>query len=445
MKNYRTKLAVMLIIVAITVTAVNCTKNNQVIGTPTPAAANTDTLYTVSGSPSFQPQAAVGGYATAWNGDTSAWTSVPRLTVPVTVPSPGGNIFNGFNGNTTNVTMQSMYDANNIYFLFRWNCDQQNCASSPWYYTPGASGYNYWAQEGGGPSPTSTGAVTFRPPFIQDEFVIMFNIANSCPTFNTLSCYAACHVFSNYISPTDTLNNQPNGAMWTNGPTEFLDCWRARTLQVLNENQANDTYIWNGNGELNKQEVSSDYPISPATSTSGGFSNKQTIKVTGTSTKVTVPWYAYPTGSYSIYPLQASGPYGAILQSDTGTKAFRVTAVDSNGVLTLSNGTSIDPRTAANGTNYQQVGMGDGNYCIPGSVVSPYINSRADVTANMFWTGGGWELLLVRKLTTGDATHDVDFSTYATTSRNFPFGIGVMFNGADNEHAIATGLILHFK
>jgi hypothetical protein len=261
-----------------------------------------------------------------------------------------------------------------------------------------------------------------------------FDINNSTPEFVSQSCYGACHVNSNYGGT----NTVTGGAMWTNGPNEFLDCWRARTLQVLNENQASDCSIQYGAGELNKQEVPADAQLK---TTDGGFSNKQTLTVTGKKTKVSVPEFVYPTGTYSIYPNLTAGPFGAIQQADTSVKAIRVIAIDTMGVLTLANNTKIDPNTAANGTNYQQVGMGDGQYCIPGSVVSPYTGSRADVSANMYWTGSGWKLLFKRALKTADATADVDLSGLSDQ----PFGIGVMFNGADNEHAIVNGLTLTFQ
>jgi len=321
-----------------------------------------------------------------------------------------------------------MYDASNIYFLFQWNADQNNCASSPWYFNPTT---RLWAQEAGAPV-LNTDGTSFRPPFIQDELVMAFDINNSTPEFTTNSCYGACHVNTSYGTSTIL-----GGAMWTNGPSEFLDCWRARTTQVLNENQASDCSITWDNGELNKQSVPADAMIK---TTDGGFSNKQSLTITGKKTKENVPMYVYPTG-YSIYPNMKEGPFGAMYQGDTGVKAFKVVAVDTMGVLTLINGAKIDPNTAASGTNYQQVGMGDGQYCIPGSVVAPYTGSRADVVCNMFYTGSGWKLLFKRALTTADAVYDVDFSSL----KDQPFGVGVMFNGADNEHAIINGLTLTFQ
>ena len=201
-------------------------------------------------------------------------------------------------------------------------------------------------------------------------------------------------------------------------------------LQVANVNQANDAYLDWGGGALNQNEVHNDGQVK---TTDGGFSNKQTLTVTGTTTKEAVPTWVLPAGTYSN---------GAILQGDTlSGKAVKVIAVDTNGVLTLANSTTIDPRTAASGTNFQQVGTGDGPNCIPGSIVSAYTGSRGDVTANAFWTGTGWRLLLTRALTTADTKYDVDFSSLSDQ----PFGIGVMFNGADNEHAIVNSLTLRFN
>jgi hypothetical protein len=121
-----------------------------------------------------------------------------------------------------------------------------------------------------------------------------------------------------------------------------------------------------------------------------------------------------------------------------GGAAIKVVAIDANGVLTLANSTTIDPTV---NTDYKQIGAGDGPKCIPGSVVGAYTGSRGDVTANAFYTGTGWRIMLKRSLKTTDATNDIDFSSLSDQ----PFGVGAMFNGADNQHAIVAGLTLHFR
>ncbi len=413
MKSKKILIIALLAIPAVLLTY--CTKKNQVIDTGTTAPTN---LYAIKGTANMQP---ISG--SAWDGTIeSVWNNAQKLTVHAAVPDLGNGTFAGFIGNATDVTIRSLYDATNVYFLVEWNCDQKNVASSPWYYNPSK---RLWAQEAGAPVKNAD-STTFSPAFIQDQFVIIFDIANSCPTFTTLSCYATCHANSSFGGVTPVAG----GSMRTNGPTEFLDCWRARMLQVVNVNQANDAFLDWGGGTLNQNEVHNDAQVKTS---DGGFSNKQTLTITGTTTKEAVPTWVIPAGSYAN---------GAILQSDTlSGKAVKVTAVDSNGVLTLANAATIDPRTATSGTVYQQVGSGDGISCIPGSIVSPYTGSRGDVTANAFWTGTGWRLLLSRALKTADAANDVDFSALGDQ----PFGLGVMFNGADNEHAIANGMTLHFN
>jgi hypothetical protein len=419
----------------------NCTKHNQVLDlqSTTPPAGASTTLTTVKGSPK------VLGYGEGtWDGTIeSIWNNAPKLSVTATVPDMGNNTFTGFVGNSTSVTMRSCYDANNVYYLIEWNSPQKHAQSAQWYYNPTT---RLWAQESGAPSLNADG--TYRPPFIQDQFTMIYNIANNpSMSFSTLSCYAACHANMAYNGGTAPAG----GVMYTNGPNEVLDCWRARVLQVVNANQANDCFIDDGasvglgaSGTLNKNEVHSDWQTHNGSATSvppalqstqaadGGFSNKISLTVTGKKNKVSVPWYVIPAGNYSN---------SAILLSDTGTKAIRVVAVDTNGVLTLANGSMIDPRTTASGTDYQQVGSGDGAKCIPGSVVGQYTASRGDVAANAFYTGSGWRLLMKRALRTTDLKYDVDFMPLMDQS----FGIGVMFNGADNQHAITTGLTQTFQ
>ena len=442
----------------------NCTKHNQVLDltttTPTPEL-NTDTLYSVNGTATLQP---IGG--AAWDGTIEGvWNNAPKLIVTGTVPDLGNGTFTGYVGNSTQITMRSLYDASNIYFLIEYNSDRADCQSAQWYYNPITK---LWAQEVTAASLTNLNPDgSYRMPFSQDEIVMMFNISEA--TYNTLSCYASCHVMSSYGYTT----TPTGGFMATNGPTERTDVWRMRTLQALNINQVNDCFIDDGSsigagesGVLDKNMVHSDWQVNNGPSASvpsslqssginitspgatasyaadGGFTNKQSMKIIGKTTKVAIPIWVIEGGGAS------SGKQSVIMSYDTlsGGAARKVVAVDSNMVLTMSDGNTIDPRIAASGTNYQQVGGGDGPLCIPGSIVAPYTGSRGDVTCNGFWTGSGYRFLFQRALKTTDiqgipsGSNDVDFSSL----KDQPFGIGVMFNGADNQHAIVAGLTTHF-
>src|ERR1035437_6738255 len=141
-----------------------CTKKNQLQDTS--SSTTPSILNAMKGTATLQP---VGG--SAWDGTIeSVWNNAQKLTVHAAVPDLGNNTFTGFIGNATDVTIRSLYDASNIYFLVEWSCDQKNLASSPWYYNPTTK---LWAQESGAPVKNAD-STTFRPPFIQDQFVIMF-------------------------------------------------------------------------------------------------------------------------------------------------------------------------------------------------------------------------------------------------------------------------------
>ena len=451
----------------------NCTKHDQTLNlattTPTPVL-NTDTVYSIKGTSNLT---AIGPVTTPWNGTIGPeWANAPKLTVTATVPDLGNNNFVGYVGNTTNISMRSLYDANNIYWLIEWGADRPYVLSAQWYFNPST---HQWAQEPTAASLTDLNPDgSYRPPFAQDELVMMFNI--STPAFNTQSCYALCHVMSSYggtVTPA-------GGYMATNGPSERTDVWRWRAFQSLPENQLNDCFIDDGSsigagesGTMDKNMVHSDWQVNngpsasvpaslqspgknvaqpwataPVMAADGGFSNKQSLKlihktVIGNITKVNVPIWVIPTAV-------GTNPYanrnGAIYVADTmtGGAAVKVAAVDSNGVLysdKLGTVVIFDPNTAASGTAFQQVGSGDGPNCIPGTIVDVYTGSRGDVTTNSFWTGSGWRILIKRALKTNDNVNDADFSSL----NDQPFGIGAMFNGADNEHAIVAGLTLHFK
>jgi hypothetical protein len=403
----------------------NCTKHDQTLDLTTPVVADqgdTLTAIKVTTAPTLIP---IGG--AAWDGTIeTAWSNAKKLTVSATVPDLGNGTFAGFIGNQTDITMRAMYDATNIYFLLEFNAPQKNVNTSQWYYNPVTK---LWAQESGAPALNSNGS--FRPPFIQDQITMLFNANNSCLKFNTTSCYVACHANTTFSTTGTT-----GGVMHTNGPNEILDCWRVRMNQAVNCNQGNDTYIDWGGGVLNVNEVHNDLQVNngPTPIADGGFSN--VIKNMKTNGKVNnktmnVPMWVIPAGGYVN---------SAILLKDTlaGGKALKVIAVDSVGVLTLSNNSKIDPSVT---TDYQQIGNGDGAKCVPGNIVAPYTGSRGDLTANAFYTGTGWRILIKRTLKTTDTVNDVDFSPLTDQ----PFGVGAMFNGADNQHAIAAGLMLRFK
>ena len=261
---------------------------------------------------------------------------------------------------------------------------------------------------------------------------MLWNI--SCVAFQSLTCYGSCHINTPTIDPITGLTIPATGGNhYTNAVNEKIDQWHIHLMKdVLSVGQGSDEYQdWNS-GKINGNGRHADGLIPPNYTnpipTPGPTNNKQTLAITGDTTKVSVPRW--------IIAGQAN--YYFILASDTlAGNAQLVTAVDSNGVLTYNGGT-VDPNA---NTDYQQIGAGDGVKCIPGSIISPMQGSRADLTCAAHHTGTGWVLEIKRLLKTADVLlQDVDFSSLADQ----PFGIAV-FNKANNQHAIKPDLVLTFK
>jgi hypothetical protein len=122
----------------------------------------------------------------------------------------------------------------------------------------------------------------------------------------------------------------------------------------------------------------------------------------------------------------------------TAGTAKLVAAVDNDGVLTLSDNTTIDPRV---GTDYQRIGAGVGPKAIPGLTLNDsYTGSMGDISCKAIHTGKGWRMEFKRKLKTDDAAYDVDFSSLE--DQYFGFAI---FENAQIAHSIKANLILKFQ
>lgn len=401
-----------------------CTKKDQVIIQSAALTTNVLTSIKATTSPVFVEQTQPG---VSWNGNIDAWNNAPKLTVNATVPNPGNYTFAGFIGNSTDVTLRSMHDDKFIYFLAEWNAPKI-IQSQWWYFDPITK---LWSQESTDPVFDNNG-IMIRKPFSEDHFAMLWNINNSTVDFATKTCYATCHMNTSYMMHDSTTGqittvNVPGAAMRTNNINEKLDQWQIRMIQSMNFNQGNDEYQdWAG-GIANGDGMNGDSQTSNAMS---GGANMQTLNITGTSTLVNVPMWVIPNKTN----------YNAILVNETinGT-ALKVVAVDGNGILTLSNGSTIDPTI---GNDYQQIGSVDGSKVIPGTIFGQFTGSAADITSNVYYTGTGWRIQYKRLLKTADIlAQDIDFSSL----NDQPFGIGVFYNYADRQHAIVNGLTLHFQ
>ena len=433
--------------------AVSCTKNDQVI-IPDTSGGNSTTLVSVKTAT-----------APTIDGTIDAiWANATKLSISPTVPDPGNGLFTGYNGEVYPATLRSMYDANNIYFLLEVTDATQSTNVAPWYFNPSlnVTGKTGWQKEPSSKSYDVNGVLT-RDGWGEDKFAMLWNINYSTPKFISQTCYASCHVFTPYLdysqTPAAMVSNANNGNHYTNGQAEKIDMWWGRLGFITKDaslNQMDDNYQdWAGGptyssvtgGNANGRHVdgivpdgtfSTTWPYRPnytVSPTQGEVSNSQNLKLDGTGASVAVPIWVVPN---------AASTSGFLLVSDTLSygKAKKVTEVSSAGVLTLSDGSKIDPTV---GTAYQRTGdpvTGPTavNY-IPAYIAVPLIGGRADITAAATYTGTGWIIEYKRALKTGDVLNqDVDF----TSLQDQQFGVA-FWNKSNNQHGINPYLTLTFS
>jgi len=419
----------------------SCTKGNQVLDVA-PVNTSTDLLsYKTTTAPTI-------------DGTIDAiWAQATKLTVTPQVPDPGNGLFAGYQGETVPVTLRSMYDGSNIYFLAEWN-DATHNQVQPWYYNPTTK---RWAQRGNARSFDANGALV-KDGMGQDQLAMLWNIDNSTPKFTTQTCYASCHLFTPYRSYTGVMVANASGNHYTNGANEKIDMWWCHLDKDLLTSQMDDQFQdWaggpsvtdtvggSGNGRHADDLVppvpfSTTYTNMNPTGTTGAFNNSQSIKITGTTTTVSVPKWIDPAATNQKY----------YLATDTlpGGRAKLVTAVDSNGVLTYAGGT-LNPIGDAGYLDDPTTGVAVGAKCFPSFISAPLTGGRADITAVGIYTGTGWILEFKRALkTAGSLKQDIDF-TYnkdAVTGmyQDEPFGLAI-FDSRNYQHAIKPNLTLKFQ
>jgi hypothetical protein len=427
---------------------VSCTKNDQVLNVA-PTSPGTDLVAIKTSTPPT-----IDGVIDA------TWDNATKLSIVPTVPDPGNGLFTGYNGQQYPATLRSMYDANNIYFLLEVQDATQSTNVSPWYFDPAlnVTGKTGWAKEPSSKAFDANGVIT-RDGWGEDKFAMLWNIDYSTPKFLTQTCYASCHVFTPYtdysVTPAVAKSNSNSGNHYTNGASEKIDMWWGRLGFISKDaslNQLDDNYQdWAGGpgvtglvgGSGNGRHVdgivvsgaATTFPFGPTYTTSptqGEVNNSQSLKLDGTGAAVNVPIWVIPNSNTNF-----------ILVSDTATaKAKKVTAVSSAGVLTLSDGSLIDPNTNKEFQRPDNSATGaTAAKSIAGFIAVPLVGGRADITCSAVHTGTGWIIEYKRALKTSDnLKQDIDFSNL----QDQQFGLAI-WNKSNNQHGIQPNLLLKFQ
>lgn len=347
------------------------------------------------------------------------WAGAQRLVSTAEVPSLGArntylnsdgagveenlDLFYPYNGEKYPFTFRSGRFGDRIYFLLQWQDDKDSKDRQSWYFDDTD---NLWKQQ-------HKYANDQNDKYYEDKFAILFPNGD-VDGFSVSTCYATCHSTNGVIA--NPKDKHTRHYLKTSG--QKIDMWHWKRVR--------GAYL----GQLDDQRI--EYVAPPydsgsngrggdATGSSGYSDNKVTLN-NGT-TDVSVPKYIIP-GRTNYYWIDKD-------EIANGT-ALEVVAVDGNGILTLSDNSTVDPSLGG-------FEKGTGNKRVPSVTIKEFTGGRADIDIAYNHTGTGWVCEFTRKLDTSDPD-DVTFDPTV----DLPFGLAI-FNNAAIAHAIKPNLTLKFE
>jgi len=287
-------------------------------------------------------------------------------------------------------TLRGGHDNEYLYLLFEWEDDTDSRDRQSWYFDPVDS---KWKQQ-------NKYANHKNDKFYEDKFGMMFPIG-SPEGFDTGTCTVTCHG-----GLADPQPGQKVTRHYMKNQGELTDFWHWKRDRHALAQAVDDGYVqWvEDEGMASANGRKNDEGISPYSTS---------MKFTDEVTERSGPKYVIPNRDNYYWIEQA--------EIDNNT-AIAVTAVALNGVLTLANGTTIDPN---DDPDYSE---GFGNKRMPSVIINPGgqgNDRRSEVQVRSIHTGAGWQLEIRRKLNTGDPT-DAEF----VIGESMPFGLAIFSNAA---------------
>ncbi len=151
-------------------------------------------------------------------GSEPFWANAPAVVI---------NVSGGANQSAAQVTIRSVYDGQNIFFLMTWRDPSQSFLLNPWEkQQDGSWNIRIGSDNQGGD----------ENQFYMDKLALLWPVKNSLPDFASRGCAGLCHT-----------GEQPKrnayGLMYTGGAGQVADLWQWKS--VKNVSQVEDDYLDN--------------------------------------------------------------------------------------------------------------------------------------------------------------------------------------------------------
>ncbi len=157
----------------------------------------------------------------------AAWEKAAPLNLTLDKTPYKPDVYAGIS--QTEVSIRSLYDAENVYFAIQYKDPTRSLARRPWVKQADGS----WKQE---KKPDSTG---HENTFYEDRLSIIWDI--NARGFSRLGCAMVCHIAVN--GKIDEVADSSVGRKYTNQPGTTVDLWVWRAIQSGAVGQADDQYI----------------------------------------------------------------------------------------------------------------------------------------------------------------------------------------------------------
>jgi len=314
------------------------------------------------------------------------------------------DLFDPYTGESYKYSLRGGHDGEYIYLLFEWEDDSDSQDRQSWYYDG-----TKWRQE-------NKYANHKNDKFYEDKFGMMFPIGNP-EGFTGGTCTVTCHGGLVDAQPGDKATRH-----YMKNEGELTDFWHWKRDRHALAEACDDGFVqWEDDfGKASANGRKNDDGIGP-------YGNNQSF--TDEETGLKGPLYVIPNRDEQYYWVEQS-------EIDNGT-AKAVTGIATDGKLTLSDGTIIDPVA-----EYPAYAQGFGYKRIPSVIINPGgqgNDGRSEVRIKAKHTGSGWQLEIKRKLETGDPT-DASFAP----GQSIPFGLAI-FNNAAIGHGMSNFLTMKIE